>query len=174
MTQRRTRILTRSLLGTAMATTIAAAACAPEAASSLEETAEVQTGLTAIFTQELGAEPDDVIVRRNEERCGGLRGSALELSSVWTGDLDPAKLEVAMAAAHTYLDDRGTVGSQHTTIDGYPQAASGDLGFPQQYPYEAWAGITPDGAMVQTFSACLDPGSIDVAEWEGRLAAAGS
>jgi hypothetical protein len=150
--------------------TIVAAACAPEAASSLEQTAEVHSDLTAIFTRELGAVPDDVIARRNEERCGGLRGHALEVRSTWSGDPEPSKLEAAIAAAGAYLDDRGTVDTPLTDADADTRGAGKDLAFPQQDPYQAWAGATLDGAMVQTFSACLDPGAIDLAAWERRFA----
>lgn len=152
------------LLPAAVATTLVLLGCAPDPGSSIEQTTEVQSELTAIFTRELGTQPDELVARRNEERCDGMRGAALELRSTWNGEPDPARLEAAMAAAREYLADRGTVEDEGPGPVGGPGIVSGDLGLPVADAYETWAGGVPGGALVRTFSACLDPATIAVPE----------
>lgn len=154
--------MSRSLLLRAAAVAaMVAAGCAPDPGSSIEQATEVQSDLTAIFTRELGTEPDEVVARRNEERCDGVRGAALELRSTWHSEPEPARLEAAMGAVREYLDDRAT-GIDEQPDDGDPRVGSADLGLPVADAWETWAGGVPGGAMVRTFSACLDPAAIAV------------
>ena len=172
----------RALLLAVAAFAVLAGGCGGDPESSFETTAEVHNDLTAIFTKELGEEPDAVTatLTNSAGRCNGLfRASdkrALLLEATWTLDRDLTHLDAAIDAAHRYLEEeRDGAEGLLTDEDGYTYFASADVAGISLTPYEASGGGSRDGAYISSISTvCADPDTVDLADWEAEVGATGS
>lgn len=153
----------------------------PDAETSLPATVEVHGDLVAVFVDELDEEPATVEVGFSDsDRCEGLFSwlfgatvsqRALWLETRWTADQDLSSLDAAISAAREYLVGRdGEAEGLRSDVDGATFFASADVGGVSLGDDEASGGGSADGAYVRTIStACVDPESTDLSEWEALL-----